>query len=134
VKELRHLKSQAGLTLVELMVAVVILALGLWGVSSMFIYGYTSQINAQYTQIATHRAQELSEEMRAAGVNHITTENFPSPIVITDLPNGVATRSWTAYPDASVADQLLLTVTVRWEQGPRMSGHVSMQTVVARRP
>jgi len=123
--------SRAGFTLIELMVAVVILGIGLWGVASMFIYGYTSQVNAHYTSVGTHEAQILLEQMRAAGADGLSADLFPSPLAISELPHGAATRTWAAYPDATSTGQYLVTVLVTWQRGPRMSGRVYLQTILA---
>ena len=123
-----------GFSLIELLVTIVILSIGLFGVASMFLYGMTSQQYAQYSVIATDAADQKLEQMRSAGYNSITADNFPSPFPVEGLPQGEGIVSWEPYPDAGSVNQYKISVEVSWGGGRRVGGRVLHETVVSNRP
>lgn len=56
--------GQAGLTLLEVMVTVVILSLGLLGLAGLQMTGLKNNRNAYYQTVAAQGAQDISEQLR----------------------------------------------------------------------
>ncbi len=125
------LGTRRGLSLIELMVAVTIMAIGLVGVASMFIVGYRTQVHAHFASVATDIAGKKIEEMKSAGYNSITAINFPSTFTVTDIPTGQGTIAWQPYPDASSTNQYLVQVVVTWAGGQGIEGRVRLSTVIS---
>jgi type IV pilus assembly protein PilV len=120
-----------GVTLIELMVTIVLLGIGLVGVSSMFIIGYRNQTHAHFTSVASDIANRKLERMRSAGYNSINDTTFPSPFAIPDLPSGQGTIVWQPYPDPTSTNQLLATIRVNWGGGNGIEGGVELCAVIS---
>ena len=116
------------------MVTIVLIAIGIVGVLTMFLCGYQSQLNAHYSMLATAAATEKLEEMRSAGYNGINSVTFPSPFAVPDVPSGVGTISWAPYPDATSTSMYRITVQVQWEGGRNIQGNTYVSSLVALHP
>jgi prepilin-type N-terminal cleavage/methylation domain-containing protein len=127
-----RLSGRSGVTLVELLVTMTILAIGLVGVASMFIVAYQSQIQAHYASVATDAAAAKIEEMKAAGFGDINATTFPPTFTVAGLPSGQGTCSFQPYPNSTSTDQYAINVTVAWEGGPRIAGRVSLPLVLSK--
>ncbi len=125
---------QAGFSLIELIVTIVILAIGIVGVLTMFLCAYQSQLNAHYTMLATAAAVEKLEEMRSAGYNGINSVTFASPFALPDLPGGVGTIAYTPFPEATSDNLYRITVQVQWQGGRNIQGNTSVSSLVALHP
>ena len=130
----RGISRRSGLSLIELMVTIVILAIGIAGVAVMFLHGYRSQLNAHYTILATAAANEVLEEMRAAGYNHLSSANWPSPFPVDAVPQGVGTITTEQFPTATSTNMKKVTVQVSWEGGRTIHGNARATTLIALRP
>lgn len=64
-------KSQAGFTLVELLVAVVILAIGLLGLAQLQVTAIKTNAQSATSTAATAIAQRVVEEIAAMGADHV---------------------------------------------------------------
>jgi len=64
-KRAAHARRQRGGTLIEAMVAVVVLSVGLLGVAAMQLSSLKTSTSANYRSIASLKASELAERMRA---------------------------------------------------------------------
>lgn len=96
-----RLRGRAGMTLVEVLVAVFITGLTMSGVISGYIYCTTAAVKTELMQAAHARAMERLEQTRAAiwapdretPVDQLVASNFPPRILSLDLPgngsNGV---------------------------------------------
>jgi hypothetical protein len=113
------------------MVTISLLAIGLVGVSSMFIVGYRTQLHAHYASVGGDTAAKKIERMRAAGFNGVNATNFPPSFAVTELPNGQGAISIQPYPETSSTNQALVTVTVSWAGGRGVEGRVQLQSVMS---
>jgi prepilin-type N-terminal cleavage/methylation domain-containing protein len=73
-------RAQRGFTLIECLVAIVILGLGIVGVVGCFTAALLSNQKASNIQLATSLAQSVIENMRSYGFGSITYDNFPASI------------------------------------------------------
>jgi prepilin-type N-terminal cleavage/methylation domain-containing protein len=86
-------RSQAGMTLVEVVVALVVTGLAVGGIVTGYSYCSNSAQKAALAQAANARAMERIEETRSAKwdmsswptVDQLVATNFPAKVVILDL-------------------------------------------------
>jgi prepilin-type N-terminal cleavage/methylation domain-containing protein len=131
----RHrLHTRRGLSLIELMVTIVILAIGLVAVSTMFVFGYQSQLNAHYQILATAEANRILEQMRSAGYNHIDSTTFPSPFTVTSVPQGTGDITIAPFPAPTSPNMYKITVRVNWAGGRNVQGATRVTTLISNRP
>jgi Tfp pilus assembly protein PilV len=119
------------LTLIELMVTVVLLAIGLVGVASMFLHGYRTQVNAHFASVAADEAAKKLERMKAAGFNGISSTLFAPTFTVAELPAGAGTIEFSPYPEVDSTNQYRVRVTITWGGGPGISGRVALNSVIS---
>ena len=123
--------GRRGLSLIELMVTVVLLGIGLTGVSSMFIVGYRTQLHAHFTSVASDMADKKMERMKSAGFNGISDTSFPPTFTVSELPSGQGAIAFGPYPETTSTNQCLVTVTVTWGGGNGVAGRTVLATVIS---
>jgi prepilin-type N-terminal cleavage/methylation domain-containing protein len=140
----RH--NRRGMTLVELLVSVVLLAIALVTVSQMFVGGVISAGKARNVQIATNRALQEIEKAKDMGYLNLVvdTAHFPPPYTIVDsttvgfaidtLPDAQGRLVITPYPLPTTENLRRVTATVTWGGSRFTSGSVTVGTLVANRP
>ncbi len=87
-------RGRAGMTLVEVVIALAITGVTLGGIISGYIYCTTCAVKAELVQAASARAMERIEEARSAqwdtsvwpNVDQLVATNFPNVIVSLDMP------------------------------------------------
>ncbi len=96
-----HLSRSEGFTLVELLVALLMLSIGLLSVGRMFVFSTRHAYYGRSETIATTLAEEIREK--------ILSENFDDIVTIfdgvdTDVPETVTTpcQEWKAHLDAGL--------------------------------
>ena len=111
------LPHQRGVTLIEILITLLILAVGLLGLAALQGISLQSGQVAYYGTQATNVAYEIADFARANRSNVSTTmlENFGDEIAQNRLPGGDATVAWDS-------DLEQITVTVTW-QDDRDSGN-----------
>jgi prepilin-type N-terminal cleavage/methylation domain-containing protein len=147
---------KGGFTLIEVLVAAMVLGIGLVGVSSMVYYGVLShQKSANYT-IAGQKAMQEMERIRDAGYLGAVVDyaHFPSPnyqivdastarfsvpeltgsqgtITINEDNEAQAVNPGTGAPYLNMKQ---VSVTVSWGGSQRLSGAYNLVTLISNRP
>ena len=146
---------RSGFSLIELLVTVVLLAIGLVALSSLFVVGIISDMKAERIQVATNRARQELERVRSAGYSgalihtdvfkpgdgYTIVEQNPDltgAVGFTDprLPASSGTVRIRYYDSgAGVYPNLKqVSVTLSWGGGRRTQGTVRSDTLLANRP
>lgn len=108
-------KNQRGLTLIEVLIASAILAVGLLALLSAFPIGYVDVNISGGQSKATAYAQQMLEQLKNQPFN-------PGPLTQADTPEPGYTRTWsiTQEPGTNMPNRLSrIQVTVDWTQGDR---------------
>ena len=144
-------RRRRGLSLVELMVAVLILSLALISLSQLYLAGMWTTQKARYMSIATKRAQSELERVQDLGLltlrNGPNEDSYPSAeytyhadgmgvdFAAPPLPGGTGTVTWDYWPANTAGNEYLLkvNVTVSWEGASRSRTHVSLNTLLTNR-
>ena len=70
-------RNQKGITIIEVLIAMLILAVGLLGMASLQVRAVSDTSNASYRSIAIYYANDMADRMRANGTG-ITNGNYNS--------------------------------------------------------
>jgi prepilin-type N-terminal cleavage/methylation domain-containing protein len=129
-----RLRSQQGVTLIELMMALVILSIGLMAVSQLFPAGVRGQVRDRLFSSGNYYAQEKLEEV--AGKNWSDPELSLGRHPVANFETLGTNRTWLRFYQVDVMavplDNLRkVTVTVNWSYQD-MARSVSTVTYVRR--
>jgi Tfp pilus assembly protein PilV len=122
IMTIKHRKSVAAFTLVEIMIAILVITIVVAGGSFLFITG-KNQVNLQkHYRAATHLATQRLEELKAGPYSDIGNDSNSIP-----LEDITYTRNTTTVNSGTFKQ---VTVTVTWPQG-HLTRSVSLVTLVA---
>jgi len=150
--------GQKGLTLIEVLVAVTLLAIGLLGVAMMQVTSISSNAFSREMSVATELGQDLIEKLKSstytaatedptliATVTHTNAELFdafghaqPNPIdgrgMATDaagasVPLRLYTRIWTVTDNTPAANMKSIEVRVEWNDNTGTLHAVTLEGV-----
>lgn len=148
-------RYRRGFSLVELLVSVVILSLGLIGLSQLHMAAMWTYYKTRDLSIATQRAQLELEKAQNLGFNLLDHGTLvaadPAPTCysaseysllttgrgvqfqVPSLPAGVGTVKIAKFTPGGVPKQNLITVTIEitWDGPPRARSHVKIFTMLA---
>ena len=148
---IKLLKQEHGFTLIEVLVAQVILIIGTLALWSVFVAGLRYNSESENRTVATNIAQYIMEETienliatnfeNVAGTGEVAFESEPQELPfwtlssmgvswIVSLSNGVYEVS---YPDGVDADPLGILVTISWQRNPPWETSLDVQTLVSRK-
>jgi prepilin-type N-terminal cleavage/methylation domain-containing protein len=119
------MKNRHGFTLIEVLIAASILAVGLLALVSAFPIGYVDVTVSGGQSKATAYGQQMLEQLKNQGFN-------PGPDNGNDAPEAAYARSWSITPVAgTVAPNRLarINVTVQW--GGNRPQTVALETMRA---
>jgi prepilin-type N-terminal cleavage/methylation domain-containing protein len=113
-------KSERGSTLIELMVALVVLSIGLLAVAQLFPAGARSQVQDRMITVANYYAQEKIERLTSLDWSHPELAVGRHPITGAEAlgANGAWSRIYDVAVMAAPLDNLKkVNVTVWWKNG-----------------
>lgn len=116
--------NKKGFSLIELMVSMVILAIGLLGLASLQGAAINGNQHGNTISLATVLAQDTIESVRNTAFDDITTTNFPASATIDNF-----TRSILIEDDTPLNELKRITVTVSWR---KLNPHkVVLRTIIS---
>lgn len=99
IEEREKRAKEDGFTLIEAMIALVVLLVGMLGVIGMQYYAVTGNSASRELRIATNLGEELIEQMKSTPYANLVS-GTDNPAVNTTLSGGVAyTRAWWVLAD-----------------------------------
>ena len=138
--EARSRRTSAGFTLVELMMALAIIAIALFGILSMIIQTMAMRETARENQLAKEWVQQRIEEVKTrpysdlktvafipAGGTTVHVANFSSP----NTPPQLAEAAGVLRVDYTDANLCEIVATIHWK-GRTGRGMYSMRTLSAK--
>ena len=129
---MKHHKLRGGFTLVECLVATVILGIGVIGVASMFAYASLSEKKAAYLAEARDIAQQTLEDVRARGYAHFTAPSGVTTVPTSGLPRATGALAWQPYPDSACENGLkLVSINLTWDWAGPTSGKYYVTTLIS---
>ncbi|RKX69148.1 hypothetical protein DRP53_09075 [candidate division WOR-3 bacterium] len=104
-----------GLTLIELMVALIIIAVALMALAQSRVTSDAIAFGASQSRNATALAQDLFEDLRNRPFDSLIPGTYSDQI-------GGVTRTWTIIPDGHPPDPdlLLINLTIQWPEPGRI--------------
>jgi type IV pilus assembly protein PilV len=124
-------KKSGGFTLTEVLIAVVILSVGLLGLSAMTIAMTKSLAFGNKLTTATALAQKKLEEIKHTGYIAVTSGNFPPENYSTIAGYPQFSRSVTIAIDSPLVNTKTVTVTTTWKRDATSAPYnVILKTIV----
>lgn len=127
-----------GFTLLEVMFALSILAVGLLALATAFPASYMSMSNAQIRENAMKNVENGIEYVKTLRYDEITAANLPTEEVIDVDQDGIEhpgleSRSYQVLVDYPSVDMKTVIVTVQWATYPRRTenGHFVTESTSA---
>ncbi|MBN2069962.1 MAG: prepilin-type N-terminal cleavage/methylation domain-containing protein [Candidatus Krumholzibacteriota bacterium] len=132
-------RSQKGMTLVEVIVALTVFAIGVLGLSRVMFRAMHANMNSKHTVVATNLAHEKMEEVIGSiRYSAINSTNFPSEdfeqVNVADPEYRIFKRT-VAISDSlnAVGNSVMKEITVRveWRQADRVR-NVELKSSISR--
>lgn len=129
-------KKQQGFTIIEVVVVIVVLAIGMGALINLFTSIQGAQRNASYISIATHAARTEIERIRTTDFNSIQAgSTYPFSQLPSTLPQGSTGTITVSTPaNATMSKQVDATVTYKvgtLQKQVTVSAYVDPPTVVS---
>ncbi len=124
-------KGSTGFTLIECLVATVILGVGVVGVAGMFAAASVSEKKAAYVAQATQIAEQTLDGVRS-GIYDISEQPSGSVTIATPgLPHARGVLAWQPYVTGTGPTLTLVALDLSWQWASSSSGKYSVSTLVA---
>lgn len=122
----RKKRRSAGFTLVEVMIAVFILAITALIFAATVSTAQISRIKAAHTTYAVNLAKQTIEEKQSAGYASLLP-GTPEVTIPADLPGGVQTTQISQY----AANLKEVQVTITWSGYRQVGGSITMDALIS---
>jgi len=122
-----------GFSLIELMVAVVILAMAIFGIFLAFSTSFQGMADARDRTVATNYAQEKMEDIKNKPFGEIVDDPANPDDPPADIPGQTKFKrkvTITKDVDGSIEDLKKVTTTVSWDNRKGESKSVSIVTLI----
>lgn len=119
--------NDKGFSLLEMLIAVTILAFGLLAVAGLQVTAMKGNSNGNAMTQATSYAEERIEQIR--NTDYAAISYTPNPNVEANIDGSIYTRTTLVETDIPMADLKRITVTVSWEING--THQVVLRTIVA---
>jgi len=118
----RQAHRQSGFTLIEIMIAMFVLAVGLLGAAGVATTVINGNALSKKITTATTLAQDKMEELKGTTYSSIASDS--------DTQESIYTRTWTASSDSPATGMKTIEVTVEftWKDTPH---DVTLKTIMA---
>jgi len=124
-----RLKNMKGFTLLEVMISLVILAIGLLGLASLQVMAIKGNSFGQQMTVASTMAQNQLEQLRRSTLANGTFNDS-----VTDQNGITYARSWTITLDSPQAGANTVVITITWSgptgQGGEATRSINMRTII----
>ena len=118
---------QKGFSLIELMVAVAILAMAILGIFYAYNVGFMGIADARDRTVATNYAREAMEDIKNMDFEAITTQ--PRAFISADIPGTKFKRKVTVADE--VTDELKkVTTVISWDDRNGIPKEVKLETLI----
>lgn len=113
--QIRKSTGNQGFTLLEILIAMAVFAIGILAVGSMQISAIENNASARMRSEATVLAADKLEDL-------MSLKNYDDPLLDTDThsdssPNNIYCIEWTANVDSPIPSTKTITLSVRWTDG-----------------
>lgn len=120
-----RLRDKKGFTLLEVMITMVIFAIGLLGLASMQVMAIKGNSFGQQMTAASTLAQNQLEEMRQ-NTGALTNGND----TVTDQNGTIYARTWTVTPNTPQTSMTTVLLTVQWTDSINAQRTVNIRTIM----
>jgi type IV pilus assembly protein PilV len=121
--------SQDGFTLLEVLVAIVILTIGLIGTAGLTTSIIRGNHFSKNVTSATAAAQTQLESVKSGGYAYAVAANFPNDSVI--MGGMTFARQTTITANSPATNMKTISVTVNWTESNNTARSVNLQTILA---
>lgn len=130
VKKLPDVKNQAGFTLLEVLIAMVILSVGLLALARFQLTVIKGNTDSREITTAVVLAETKIEELMSGGFAALAAGE-DTDIDTTGTAGGIFTRAWAVADYSGSTNMKQITVTVTWTDQEGISHNVALNTVLA---
>jgi len=141
IRARKHVLSQSGFTLIENLVAMLLLAVTLTAGLALYYNGDEIVSLATHKKKVTEKVNSQMEELRALGYDNIPVDETPDPTYFTITKNGIVDGSTTGgivveqkvtVPDPGASGYKTVEIQATWrEAGKNHEREVKLTTYVA---
>ncbi|HEU4344876.1 MAG TPA: prepilin-type N-terminal cleavage/methylation domain-containing protein [Candidatus Binatia bacterium] len=124
-------KSQGGFTLIEMLVAVLVLTIGLLGTAGLTAQVVQGNFFSKNITSATVIAQTQLESVQNKGYAGATTASFSSAAASVNMGGVSFSRTTTIAENSPASNMKTVTVTVTWNENNNVGRAVTLETILA---